>query len=56
MGKTHRGKGIRNLPGRARGTCPVCKRTRVKLLYNRVLPDGSLVRVCKRCRTRHEVS
>jgi hypothetical protein len=51
MGKTHRGKGVRNLPSHGRGTCPVCKRTRIKLLYPRGLPDGTTVKVCKRCRT-----
>jgi hypothetical protein len=50
MSKTHRGKGIRNLPSQGRGTCPICKRTRIKLLYDRSLPDGSAVKVCKNCR------
>jgi len=49
MSKTHRGKGLREAPARGRGTCPVCKRTGVKLLW-----DGQLntekARVCKKCR------
>jgi hypothetical protein len=48
MSKTHRGKGIRTLPITAEGTCPVCGRTRIKLLYDRTLPDG---RAAKSART-----
>jgi hypothetical protein len=50
MGKSHRGKGIRNLPAHGRGTCPVCQSTRIKLLYDRPGSDGKPVKVCKRCR------
>jgi hypothetical protein len=50
MGKTHRGKGIMHLPARGRGVCPICKATRVKVLYERTAPDGAVVKVCKRCR------
>ncbi len=50
MAKTHRGKGIRNLPSRGRGTCPLCKRGRIKLLYDHVMPDGKTIKVCKNCR------
>ena len=52
MAKTHRGKGLLNLPARGRGTCPVCKRTRIKLLYNKVLSDGGIIKVCKICRNK----
>lgn len=62
MAKTHRGKGIRHLYvdpngtvhegiyNNGRGTCPVCCRTGVKVLYEREI-DGNTVKVCKRCNT-----
>ncbi len=50
MAKTHRGKALWKLPARGRGVCPICKATRVKVLYERTAPDGTFVRVCKRCR------
>lgn len=50
MAKTHRGKGLVRLPARGRGTCPICKATRIKVLYERTAPDGATVKVCKRCR------
>ena len=33
MSKSHRGRGIREVPNRGRGTCPVCKRTGIKAMY-----------------------
>ena len=33
-----------------RGTCPVCARTGVKILYTREI-DGNETKVCKRCNT-----
>jgi hypothetical protein len=50
MAKTHRGKALWNLPAHGRGTCPICKAARIKVLYNRTAPDGAEVKVCKRCR------
>lgn len=49
MAKTKRGHALWNLPSRGRGTCPVCKSTRIKLLYPRTTSDGTSVKVCKRC-------
>jgi len=49
MSKTHRGKGIRGTQNRSRGTCPICKTTRIKLLYERKLDDETTTKVCKRC-------
>jgi len=49
MSKTHRGKGIRGTPASIRGTCPICKTTSIKLLYDRKLEDESTAKVCKRC-------
>lgn len=49
MSKKHRGKGIIHLFARGRGTCPVCKTERIKLLYEISLDDGKKLSVCKRC-------
>lgn len=49
MSKTKRGRVLWNLPSRGRGTCPVCRSTRIKLLYPRTKSDGTAVKVCKRC-------
>lgn len=47
MSKTKRGKNVKKIPG-WRGTCPACKRTRVKLLWiGDKEAEGS--KVCKRC-------
>ncbi|MDR1388894.1 MAG: hypothetical protein LBJ31_02840 [Treponema sp.] len=49
MSKAHRGKGIRELVARGRGECPVCHRSKVKVLYE--LEGGALkVKVCKTCK------
>lgn len=49
MAKPFRGQSLRKLINRGRGTCPVCKRTGVKLLYPYKI-NGETVNVCKRCR------
>lgn len=49
MSKKNRGKGLINLPARGRGTCPVCKAERIKLLYEILLDNGKKLTVCKRC-------
>ena len=49
MSKKFRGKGIIHLPSHGRGTCPICKATRIKLLYELVTKSGSKITVCKRC-------
>ncbi len=51
MGKSHRGKGILKLAARGRGKCPICGRTRIKLLYPRMIA-GETVQVCKFCRVK----
>ena len=48
MSKAHRGTGIRELSNHGRGTCPVCKREAVKVLYE-VEADGVKQNVCKQC-------
>jgi hypothetical protein len=47
--KLHRGKTLWKLPTHGRGTCPVCKTTRIKVLYDLIAQDGSKALVCKRC-------
>lgn len=49
MSKSHRGRGIREVAGRGRGTCPVCKRTGIKVLYEHEV-NGKKFKVCKQCR------
>ncbi|WP_225442651.1 hypothetical protein [Paenibacillus lycopersici] len=49
MAKTKRGRILWSLPSRGRGTCPICSRTRIKLLYPRAKSDGTAIKVCKRC-------
>ncbi|QNO16072.1 hypothetical protein HYG86_15500 [Alkalicella caledoniensis] len=49
MAKKNRGKGLWNLESRGRGTCPICKTTRVKVLYDTVTENGT-VKVCKKCK------
>lgn len=50
--KPHRGKTLRSLPSRGRGTCPVCNTKRIKVLYPLITGDGNKLTVCKRCRNR----
>lgn len=52
MSKQNRGKALWNLPSRGRGTCPVCKTERIKVLYDKTLGDGTKLKVCKRCRNK----
>ena len=48
MSKSHRGTGVRSEPNHGRGTCPVCGKTQVKVLYEKEV-DGNKVKVCKVC-------
>lgn len=48
MSKAHRGTGIRKLPNHGRGTCPVCGRQQIKLLYDQEV-NGEKIKVCKIC-------
>lgn len=52
MAKKNRGKGLWDHPTRGRGTCPVCRSTRTKLLYDLNVEGGDSIKVCKRCRNR----
>ncbi len=49
MSKAHRGRGIRTLLNRGRGTCPVCKRTGIKVIYEASI-GGKTVKTCKTCK------
>ena len=49
MSKAHRGKGISGEVSRARGVCPVCKRSGVKLLYEQEVA-GEKTKICKICK------
>ena len=55
MSKSHRGKILRSKPDRGRGTCPICKRTSVKLVFDVKSDDGNIT-VCKRCRNKDLVT
>lgn len=50
MATITRGKVLRELDGRGRGTCPLCKRTRIKLLYEFEEKSSEIKKVCKNCR------
>ncbi|MED3563175.1 hypothetical protein [Bacillus xiapuensis] len=50
MAKRNRGKTINYLPSRGRGTCPLCGRTRIKLLYPHTTAENVTIKVCKMCR------
>lgn len=54
--KAHRGKTLWKLPSHGRGTCPICKTTRIKVLYDLIANDGTKLTVCKRCRNIKNVS
>jgi hypothetical protein len=49
MAKTHRGKGLKPVLNHGRGTCPICKRTGVKVVFEVTLKEKT-VKVCKTCK------
>jgi len=49
MSKSHRGKGIREMVSSGRGTCPVCNRHNVKILYEQDAGEKK-VKICKTCK------
>ncbi len=51
MSKNNRGAGLREVPGRGRGVCPVCGRTAIKLVYE-VKKGEETLKVCKNCRNK----
>jgi hypothetical protein len=48
MSKNHRGKGILDKYKHGRGTCPICNRTGVKIVYEREI-ESKKVNICKVC-------
>jgi hypothetical protein len=48
MSKNHRGKGLKGLPARGRGTCPKCSRTGIKVVYELKIDDQT-IKTCKEC-------
>lgn len=48
MSKNHRGSGIRSLPHHGRGTCAICGKENIKVLYEKEV-DGNTVNICKFC-------
>lgn len=50
MSKAHRGKGLKSeTPNGGRGTCPMCKRTGIKTIYEVVDSNEAKMNVCKEC-------
>jgi len=49
MGKTHRGKGLKDQLRQGRAECPVCKRTAVKVVYEVTVKEKTF-KVCKTCK------
>ncbi|WP_202171383.1 hypothetical protein [Bacillus sp. USDA818B3_A] len=52
MAKRNRGKTISSLPSNGRGTCPLCAKTGIKLLYSHKTETGETIQVCKNCRNK----
>ena len=48
MSKNHRGSGIRSLPAHGRGTCAICGKEDIKVLWEKEI-NGQTVKVCKFC-------
>ncbi|MCR4626751.1 MAG: hypothetical protein K5640_03815 [Treponema sp.] len=48
MSKTHRGSGLREQPSHGRGTCPICHKENIKVIYEQEV-DGKQVKICKYC-------
>lgn len=49
MSKAHRGAGIRSMVNHGRGTCPICKRSGIKLMYEHQIGEQK-VNICKQCK------
>lgn len=52
MAKRNRGKILNKLPSKGRGECPLCGKTRIKLLYPHRTDTNQLINVCKNCRNK----
>jgi len=49
MSKAHRGVGMSEFEFKGRGTCPLCNRTGIKVIYEQEF-DGKKVKTCKQCK------
>lgn len=49
MSKAHRGKGLIELVNRGRGSCPKCKRTGIKTIYEIIESNDQKINICKEC-------
>ncbi len=49
MSKAHRGRGLLETKNKGRGTCPVCKRTGIKTVYEHEA-NGKKIMICKQCK------
>ena len=49
MSKAHRGAGLRPTANRGRGSCPVCKKTGIKVVYEVAAGDKNVM-ICKQCK------
>ncbi|WP_028975420.1 hypothetical protein [Spirochaeta cellobiosiphila] len=50
MSKAHRGKGLVEHVKGGRATCPLCKRTGIKVIYEQDINEKKFT-VCKQCKT-----
>lgn len=49
MSKAHRGRPLKQeIPGSGRGTCPLCKRSGIKVLYEYEINEKKFI-LCKQC-------
>ncbi|MCL2063643.1 MAG: hypothetical protein FWG98_04660 [Candidatus Cloacimonetes bacterium] len=48
MAKPNRGKTLKTLPSRGRSTCPLCKRTGIKVIRETKI-DEQTIKTCKEC-------
>ena len=49
MSKAHRGTGVRKEVNHGRGTCAICGKEQIKILYDHEI-DGKKVKICKFCK------
>lgn len=50
MSKAHRGKGLIDNVNRGRSTCPLCKRTAIKAVYEQEVNEKKVM-ICKQCKS-----
>lgn len=49
MSKAHRGFGIRDQVKNGRGICPLCRRSGIKVVYEKEINEKKYM-ICKQCR------